>query len=304
MSLTFGSFARLPAFALPACGVGAALAILFTPVAARADFMDSVNPMNWFAAEKYAPKTINDPPPNELYKKGVKDMQERDFETSAKTFSTLEKAYPYSQYQRKGLIMTTYAQYQNKSYDDAIGTAKRYLGLYPNSPESPYVTYIEGMSYYDQIPDINHDLTRAEKAVEVFNDVVTKYPSSEYAPDARYKLSIARDQLAGKEMEVGRYYLNDRNYTGAINRFRNVLAKYQMTRQTEEALERLTEAYLAMGLPQEAQTAAAVLGHNYPDSDWYKRAYDDLQKNGGLKPNEDKGSWISRAFGKVTQAKL
>ena len=274
----------------------AALAVMLAPVAARADFMDSINPMNWFGKDKYEPKPLNDPPPNDLYKKGVKDMQEHDYETSAKMFSTLEKAYPYSQYQRKGLIMTTYAQYENKSYDDAIGSAKRYLGLYPNSPESPYVTYLEGMAYYDQIPDINHDLTHAENAIDVFNAIVTKYPDSEYTADARYKMAIAKDQLAGKEMDVGRYYLNQHYYTAAINRFRTVLAKYQTTRQTEEALERLTEAYLSMGLPQEAQTAAAVLGHNYPDSPWYKQAYELLQGSGGLKPNEDKDSWISKVF--------
>ena len=274
----------------------ATFVVLLTPVAARADFMDSLNPMHWFADEKYAPKPINDPPPSKLYAKGIKDMQERDFETSAKTFSTLEKAYPYSQYQRKGLIMATYAQYQNKSYTDAIGSAKRYLGLYPNSPDSAYVTYLEGMAYYDQIPDVNHDLAQAESAVTVFNDVVTKYPNSEYAADSRYKMGIARDQLAGKEMEVGRWYLKQGNYTGAINRFRTVLAKYQTTRQVEEALERLTEAYLSMGLPQEAQTAAAVLGHNYPDSPWYKEAYAKLQSSGGLRPNEDTGSWISKVF--------
>ena len=207
----------------------------------------------------------------------------------------MEKAYPYSQYQRKGLVMTTYSQYEDKKYDDAIGSAKRYLGLYPNSTDTPYITYLEGMSYYDQIPDVNHDLDRAEKAIETFNVILTKYPSSEYAADARYKVSVARDQLAGKEMTVGRYYLNRHEYTAAINRFRTVLAKYQTTRQAEEALERLTEAYMAMGLPQEAQTAAAVLGHNYPDSTWYKQAYGLLQ-GGGLAPSEDKGSWISKTF--------
>ena len=263
--------------------------------AARADWMDSLNPTHWFGDEKYQQKLIQDPPANDLYKKGVVEMEKRDYETSAKTFSKLEKAYPYSQYQRKGLLMTTYTQYQDKKYDDAVGSAKRYLGLYPNSPDTPYITYLQGMAYYDQIPDVNHDLGHAEQAVETFKVIVDKYPSSEYASDARYKMAIARDQLAGKEMHVGRYYLERAEYTAAINRFRVVLAKYQTTRQTEEALERLTEAYLALGLPQEAQTAAAVLGHNYPNSDWYKRAFSLLQ-NGGLHPNEDPGSWISRTM--------
>ena len=281
------------------CHVLGALAVIvpafLAPVAAHADFMDSINPSNWFADDKYETKVINDPPPGVLYQKGVTEMEKRDYDISAKTFSKLEKAYPYSQYQRKALIMTTYSQYQNKSYDDAIGSAKRYLGLYPNSSDSAYITYLEGMAYYDQIPDVNRDLGRADKAIEVFNDVVTKYPASEYAADARYKIGVAKDQLAGKDMEVGRYYLYRREYTAAVNRFRNVLAKYQTTPQTEEALERLTEAYLALGLPQEAQTAAAVLGHNYPNSTWYKQAYSVLQ-GGGLTPNEDKGSWISKVF--------
>ena len=270
-------------------------AAVSTPIAARAGWMDNMNPMNWFGAEKYETKVLADPPANTLYQKGVVEMEKRDFDTSAKTFNRLEKAYPYSQYQRKGLLMATFNQYQDKKFDDAIGSAKRYLGLYPNSPDTPYITYLEGMSYYDQIPDVNHDLERAEKAVDVFNTIVTKYPDSEYASDARYKMAIAKDQLAGKEMTVGRYYLNRGEYTAAINRFRNVLAKYQTSRQTEEALERLTEAYLALGLPQEAQTAAAVLGHNYPNSSWYKQAFALLQ-TGGLSPNEDKGSWISRTF--------
>lgn len=280
---------------------------LVVATTARADFMDSMNPVNWFSNDKYVPKVIEDPPANSLYKSGVTQLGQRDYEKSAKTFNKLEKAYPYSQYQRKGLIMAAYSQYQDKKFDDAIGTAKRYIALYPNSPDTPYVAYLEGMSYYDQIPDVNHDLERADKAIEAFNVIITKYPDSEYAPDARYKMAVARDQLAGKEMNVGRYYLEKHEYTAAINRFRNVLAKYQTTRQAEEALERLTEAYLAMGLPQEAQTAAAVLGHNYPESPWYKEAYALLKNSGGgggLAPNEDKTSWISKTFRGITSASL
>ena len=273
----------------------ATAALLAGSAAARADWMEKLNPTNWFADDKYETKVLADPPANDLYKKGVTELEKRDFETSAKTFTRLEKAYPYSQYQRKGLLMATYTQYQEKKYDDAIGSAKRYLTLYPNSPDSPYITYLEGMSYFNQIPDVNHDLDRAEKAIEVFGTITTKYGTSEYAADARYKADVAKDQLAGQEMTVGRYYQGRGEYTAAINRFRNVLAKYQTTRQSEEALERLTETYLALGLPQEAQTAAAVLGHNFPNSEWYKKAYSLLQ-SGGLAPNEDKGSWISRTF--------
>jgi outer membrane protein assembly factor BamD len=275
-----------------------ALVVLSVPLTARADVLDTINPLNWFGKEKYETKIINDPPANQLYTKGLTDLKKREYEDAAKSFSTLEKAYPYSQYQRKGLIMTTFSQYQDAKYDDAIGSAKRYLGLYPNSVDSPYVQYLEAMSYYNQIPDIAHDQDRSEKAVAMFQELVTKYPKSEYVDDARYKMQVARDQLAGKEMSVGRYYLDRREYTAAVNRFRTVLAKYQTTRHSEEALERLTEAYLAMGLPQEAQTAAAVLGHNYPESPWYQDAFARL-KGQNLAPNEDQGSWISKAFRKM-----
>jgi outer membrane protein assembly factor BamD len=275
-----------------------AFLVLTGPVAARADFLDTINPMNWFGHEKYEPKVLKDPPAEELYSKGLTELKTRDFDGAAKSFSKLEKAYPYSQYQRKGLLMTTFSQYQSASYDDAIGSAKRYLGLYPNSVDSAYVMYLEGMCYYNQIPDVSRDQERSQKAVETFEQLVSKYPKSEYVDDARYKIGVARDQLAGKEMSVGRYYLTRREYTAAVNRFRTVLAKYQNTRHAEEALERLTEAYLAMGLPDEARTAAAVLGHNYPESPWYKDAFARL-KGENLAPSENEGSWISKTFKKM-----
>ena len=268
---------------------------LLAPAVAHADFLDSINPSNWFADDKYETKVINDPPAGVLYQKGVTEMEKRDYDISAKTFSKLEKAYPYSQYQRKALIMTTYSQYSSKSYDDAIGSAKRYLGLYPNSPDSDYITYLEGMSYYDQIPDVNHDLARADKAIEAFNDVVKKYPASEYAADARYKIGVAKDQLAGKEMEVGRYYLFRHEYTAAVNRFRNVLAKYQTTPQTEEALERLTEAYHgAWACPRKPKPPPPCSATTIPNSPWYQDAFSQAARRQNLAPNEDKGSWISQ----------
>ena len=151
------------------------------------------------------------------------------------------------------------------------------------------------MSYFNQIPDSTRDQERTERAIVAFEELIARYPKSEYVLDAREKLLVARDQLAGKEMNVGRYYLEKRNYTAAVNRFREVIIKYQTTRHVEEALMRLTEAYMALGITSEAQTAAAVLGHNFPDSRWYKDAYV-LLESGGLQPREDRGSYISRAF--------
>jgi outer membrane protein assembly factor BamD len=192
-------------------------------------------------------------------------------------------------------LMTAYANYEAGNYDDTINAAKRYVSLHPGSPDAAYAQYLIGSSYFDQIPEISRDQGRTERAVEALEEVSRKYPSSEYAAAAKRKIEIARDQIAGKEMDVARYYMNKRDYTGAINRFKVVVTRYQTTRHVEEALLRLTEAYLSLGIIDEAQTSAAVLGHNFPDSRWYKDAYELVQSR-GLKPSENKASWISRAF--------
>lgn len=276
-------------------GLGGALAL---PAAAGADVLDSLNPMNWFSGDKYKPEIVKDTPADELYNQGLARLKAKDYAAAAKSFAALDKQYPYSQWQRKGMLMSTFSQYQAGAYDDAIGSAKRYIGLFPNADDVDYAYYLEAMSYYNQIPDVSRDQERAAKAADLFAQIVEKFPKSEYVEDSRYKLQVARDQLAGKEMVIGRYYLNQRNYVAAVGRFREVLAKYQTTRHAEEALMRLTESYLALGIVNEAQTAAAILGHNFPDSTWYKDAYA-LLRTDGLEPNEDKGSWISKAFSKM-----
>ena len=257
--------------------------------------LDGLNP---FAGEKYETKILPDVPADDVYDQGVARLDKKDTSGAAKKFSQLEKDYPYSDWARKGLLMETFAQYQGGSYDDAIASGSRYYSLYPNSSDAPYALYLQAMSYYNQVPDISRDQLQAGKALDLFNQVVTKYPNSEYANDSRYKIQVTRDQLAGKEMSVGRFYLARKNYVAAVNRFREVLAKYQTTRHTEEALMRLTETYLGLGISNEAQTAAAILGHNYPDSQWYKDAYA-LLKNDGLEPYEDQGSWLSKTFKKI-----
>ena len=256
---------------------------------------DNLNP---FGSEKYSTRAIKETPAEDIYNQGLARLQKRDSEAAARSFTELDRQYPYSDWSKKGLMMTTYAQYQGGQYDEAVQSANRYVNLYPSSTDTPYAYYLAGMSYYNQIPDISRDQERAEKALKLFQTVVDKYPKSEYAEDARFKIQVTADQLAGKDMSVGRYYLARKSYTAAINRFRNVLAKYQTTRHTEEALERLTEAYLGLGIDGEAQTAAAVLGHNFPDSQWYKDAYSQL-KGEGLDPKEDQSSWISKIFRKV-----
>jgi outer membrane protein assembly factor BamD len=240
-----------------------------------------------------------DEPPEKLYNEGVFLLDNRrDYKAASKKFEEVERQHPYSDWARKALIMVAYARYEAKDYDESISAARRFVTLHPGSSDAPYAQFLIGSSYYEQIPDISRDQGRTEKAIAALDEVSRKYPDSEYAQNAKHKIEIARDQLAGKEMQTGRYYLNRKDFGGAINRFKIVVTQYQTTRHVEEALERLTEAYLALGVVNEAQTAAAVLGHNFPDSPWYSDAYR-LVKSGGLEPVENKGSWISRAFANI-----
>ncbi|BDV35236.1 outer membrane protein assembly factor BamD [Methylocystis iwaonis] len=278
----------------------AALALAIAP--ARADIMDTIT--SGFGllggGEKYKTEITPDIPADDLYNQGLARLKAKDYEKAAKRFGEVEKNYPSSEWSRKALLMTVFTQYEKPAYDEAVQAAQRYIGLYPNSPDTPYVFYLAGMSYYNQVPDVMRDQSSAEKALQIFSELIQKYPKSEYVADAKYKMGVARDQLAAKEMQVGRFYLTRKNYPAAINRFHDVLGKYQTTRHTEEALYRLTEAYLAMGVTNEAQTAAAILGHNYPDSQWYKDAHA-LLKTGGLEPHEYSDSWLSKV-GKTLHA--
>ena len=272
-----------------------ALAAALCAPAAACSTLESLNP---YGGEKYETKLLPDEPANQIYDQGLARLAKGDTDGAAKKFGDLDKQHPFTADSRKGMIMTTYAHYQGGNYDEAVTTAQRYINLYPASPDAPYAMYLAAMSYYNQVPDVSRDQERAEKALVMFNQLIQKYPKSEYVDDAKFKVEVMRDQLAGKEMSNGRYYLGRRQYQGAINRFRDVVGKYQTTRHVEEALYRLTEAYLALGIANEAQTAAAILGHNYPDSDWYKDAFK-LLAAGGLAPNESQGSWLSRLFRRV-----
>ncbi len=240
--------------------------------------------------------TAPDEPADRLYNEGLYLLNEKKSgKEAAKKFEEVDRQHPYSDWARKSLIMSAYAYYSVGDYDDCIASAQRYITLHPGSADASYAQYLIAASYFDEIPDITRDQARTEKALAALDEVIRKYPTSEYANSAKQKIEVARDQLAGKEMQIGRYYLKKKEYTGAINRFKVVVTKYQTTREVEEALERLTEAYMALGITSEAQTAAAVLGHNFPDSEWYQHAYA-LVKSGGVEPSENKGSWISRAF--------
>jgi outer membrane protein assembly factor BamD len=265
----FGLFARL-----------AGLILLGALVASCADDKNKLPP---------------DEPADKLYNEGLTLLNKKEFKDSAKKFEEVDRQHPYSDWGRKSLLMAAFAYYQGGQYEETIAAAKRYVSLHPGSPDTAYAQYLVASSYFDQIPDVSRDQARTQKAVDALAEVARKYPDTEYAESAKKKIEIARDQLAGKEMAVGRFYLEKRNFIGAINRFKAVVTQYQTTRHVEEALMRLAECYMALGITGEAQTAAAVLGHNFPSSPWYQDAYK-LVQTGGAEPRENKDSWISKLF--------
>jgi outer membrane protein assembly factor BamD len=240
-------------------------------------------------------------PADVLYNQGLANLNAGRLSEASKKFDAVDREHPYSEFARKSLVMSAFTKYRQGQYADAINTGKRYVTLYPSTPDAAYAQYIIGLSYFRQIRDVTQDQKEARQTIDAMNEVVQRWPDSEYVEDANAKIRFARDQLAGKEMQIGRYYLERNDYLPAINRFRGVVEEYSNTRHVEEALARLVECYYALGLTSEAQTAAAVLGHNFPDSDWYKDSYALLEK-GGLKPRENEGSWISQAAKLITGA--
>jgi outer membrane protein assembly factor BamD len=232
-------------------------------------------------------------PPETLYQQALGEMDKQRYVTAVATREKLERQHPYSEFNEKAKLMEVYANYRIGKFDEAIMAADRYMALYPDSKETAYVLYLKGNSYFGQIKDITRDQKISQQANETYTLLISNYPKSEYAKDAKDKLNVGVDQLAGKEMSVGRYYLGQGQYAAAINRFRVVAEQFQTSTHIEEALYRLTEANLALGLTSEAATAAAVLGHNYPQSSWYKQAYDLLGKQ-GVKPEINQGSPLAK----------
>jgi outer membrane protein assembly factor BamD len=253
---------------------------------------DASNDANKDAAN-YKERTIE-----QIYADGWRAINAGAWDLCAAQFAELDRQHPYSPWARRGMLISAFCSYQANNYTTAIATADQYIQLHPGSREVAYAFYLKAISLYEQIVDVGRDQSNTEGALVALQDVVQRFPDTEYARDATLKIDLTNDHLAGKEMAVGRYYLKRGDYIGAINRFRTVVEQYQTTPQIAEALERLTEAYYSLGLDREAQTAAAVLGKNYPGSGWYKDAYNIL-KGRNLRPAEDNRSWISQAFHKV-----
>lgn len=250
----------------------------------------------------FGKKAENDPtnvaPPESMYGNADTLLGRGKYDDAAKKFEEVDRDHPYAPQARRALVMSAYAHYKNGKYDEAIGGAERYLALHPGTDEADLAQNIIAMSYYDQVKDPRRDQSTTKKAMDAYEQLLQRYPESRYAETAKNRVRTSRDLLAANEMTVGRYYLKEKNYLAAINRFRVVVSDYQTTPQVEEALLRLVEAYMAMGVVNEAQTAAAVLGHNFPDSQWYKSAYA-LLADSGLQPQQHEGSWMSRAWSRV-----
>ena len=238
-------------------------------------------------------------PADVLYNQGLANLNAVRLSEASRKFAAIDRQHPYSEYARKSMVMAAFTNYRQGNYDEAIAGGKRYVQLYPTSEDAAYAQYIVGLAYFRQIREVTRDQRESRRAIEAMEEVVNRWPDSEYVDDAQQKIRFARDQLAGKEMQVGRYYLERREYIAAVKRFRYVVEQYSRTRHVEEALARLTEAYFAMGLVNEAQSAAAVLGQNYPDSRWYKDSYTLLQSK-GLSPRESGTSWLTAASKLIT----
>ena len=237
-------------------------------------------------------------PVEELYNEGLDLMLAGEYQQSAKVFDEVESQHPYSQWASKAQVMAAFAHYQNNAYDDAINALDRFIQLHPGNPDVSYAYYLKAISYYEQISDVGRDQEMTRLALDSLDEVVRRFPETGYARDASLKIDLARDHLAGKHMEIGRFYQDRFEYLAAVNRFRLVIGQYQTTTHVPEALHRLVECYMALGIDGEAQATAAVLGYNFPGSPWYSDSYA-LLTGAELEPQENEDSWIARTWDSV-----
>ena len=268
----------------------AAVVALSLSACGRGDPASSKQPLDNFTAEQ-------------IYTRGEYELENGDRPRDAvHYFAEVERLYPYSEWAKRALIMQAYAHHKAGQYDEARGAAQRFIDNYPGDDDEAYAKYLLALSYYDQIDEVGRDQGLTFQALQGLRDVIEQYPDSEYARSSVLKFDLAFDHLAGKEMEIGRYYLKRGHHAAAINRFRVVVEDYQTTTHTPEALMRLVEAYLALGLTAEAQTAGAILGHNFQSSPFYQDAYAQLRGR-GLDATPQGNSWLTRVYRQVIQGK-
>jgi outer membrane protein assembly factor BamD len=240
-------------------------------------------------------------PVEQLYNRAADLLDQRRWTEAATAFEEVERQHPYSSWARRSMLMTAYAKYQSNQYDEAMEASRRFISLHPGNEGAPYAYYLVAICQFEQIMDVGRDQKTTEDSLAALQEVVRRYPQSDYARDARLKIDMTYDQLAGKEMEVGRFYLKREQHLAAINRFKKVVddPNFQKTTHTPEALHRLVESYLSVGMIEEAQRMAAILGYNYPGDVWYQRTYT-LMGGKGVAPVEEgearKRGWLSRLF--------
>jgi len=218
--------------------------------------------------EEYVAGTVN-----MLYNEGKKQLDRNNYPRAAAFFNEVERQHPYTEWARRAQLMAAYSNYMNNDYDEAVLSAERFLAVYPGNSSAPYAWYLIALSYYEQITDVGREQRITENAMNAFRQIIARYPGTPYERDAQLKLDLTRDHLAGKEMEVGRFYQKNRQFLAALLRFRSVIDNYQTTTHVAEALHRMVEVYLALGIVDEALEVASVLGHNFPKNKWYKYSY-------------------------------
>lgn len=234
-------------------------------------------------------------PVEEIYNEAVDELDRGNFLVAAAQFDEVERQHPYSKWARRAMVMAAYTYYIQNQYEQSILTARRFVSLYPGNRQAPYAYYLIAMSYYEQISDVQRDQRITELAQQALVELIRRFPDSDYARDAMLKLDLTLDHLAGKEMAVGRYYLRSGEYAAALRRFKNVVNRYERTTHIPEALHRMTEIYLTLGIEGEATQNAAILGHNYPDSPWYADSYR-LLVDRDLMPKAEEKSWFKKTW--------
>jgi len=265
----------------------AAALVVFALSGCGGVFASREQPLDSFSAE-------------DIFKRAEFELEARKPEEAARYFGEVERLYPYSDWAKRALIMQAFAYHRDKDYEAARSSAQRFLDVYPADEDAAYAQYLMALSYYDQIDDVGRDQGLTFQALQAMREVIEKYPDSEYARSSILKFDLAFDHLAAKEMEIGRYYLKRRNFSAAINRFRVVVEQFQTTTHTPEALHRLVEAYLSLGLPDEARTAGAILGHNFQSTEWYQDSFT-LLTGQGLTLEPSGQSWLGDIYRQVIQ---
>ena len=236
----------------------------------------------------------------EIFNLGEKEILRKRYSDAAEKFTEVERLYPYSDWAKRALIMQVFSYHKDQSYENVLSSANRFIEFHPNDNDVPYAYYLIGLSYYDRVLAIGRDQELAKEALKVFSLIIEEYPDSDYALNSQIRVNFLRDHLASKEMEVGRYYLKRSHYAPAINRFRAVIERFSTTSQVPEALHRLVEAYLSLGLVNEAQTAGAILGYNYKSTEWYERTFE-LLSSKGLQPKSSGNGWLNQIYRQVVK---